>query len=190
MAAKHLLYLIGQPGSGKSTLAAGLVEGLEPLSVETRPFAHTIWPGGVAELGARREAFSGTDALSMSVQPKVVEWLEFEAPDLILGEGDRLANGKFFTSARAAGWNLLIVRLAVSSSIAAARRAERATALGVAPQSPSWLQGRITKAARLAEEWDEFVFELDADAPPAHLLAQLVGSGHPVAQVLASQRCI
>ena len=182
-----MLYLIGQPGAGKSTLAALLVDGLVPLSIEERPFAHTLWPGGVAELGARREKFSGTDALSMSVQPRVVEWLRNERPPYVLAEGDRLANGRFFNEVLGSGYRLTVARLAVSAVVAQHRREQRADALGTGPQNPGWVKGRISKAANLAEQWRSRLLELDADQSPQRLLAELVASGEPVTRVLRSQ---
>lgn len=183
-----LVYLLGQPGSGKSTLVENLTAGLEPLAIESRPFAHIVWPGGVAELGARRPAFSGTDALSMSVQPKVLAWLEEEAPAHVFGEGDRLGNSKFFTAVLGLGWNLTLIRLAVSASVAAARRAQRAHELGTALQSDAWLQGRLTKNRNLVEAWDDRILELDGDQPPGRVLAKLEALGLPLVTLLASQR--
>lgn len=183
-----MLYLIGRPGSGKSTLCSNLTDGLEPLSVESKPFAHTVWPGGVVELGLHRGSFSGTDALSMSVQPKVVAWLAEEAPAMILGEGDRLANSKFFNAVREAGYTLCIGRLIVSASVADERCRRRAENLGSEPQNAGWLAGRVTKAARLADEWDPLVLELDADQPSGRVFEQLLAAKHPLVELLTSQR--
>lgn len=179
----HLLYLIGQPGSGKSTLCEALTAPLSPSSVEERPFPHIVWPGGVVELGARRPKFSGTDALSMSVQPKVLAWLEEEAPGLVLGEGDRLANGKFFAAVLTLGWSLQLVRLAVSSPVAEQRRYERSQVLGKA-QSAAWVAGRITKARHLAADWADYVVTLDADYPPDRVLSELMDLHDPVVTAL------
>lgn len=183
----HMLYLIGQPGSGKSTLAAALTDGL-PAAAVRFPFAHTVWASTpiVVEFGARREKFSGTDALSMSVQPKVVEWLE-EAPySLVLAEGDRLANKKFFTSVLKSGWSLNIAYVAVSESVGEARRQARCAELGVAAQDPSWLKGRMSKVSRLAIDFQALILDLDGDQPADRVRDQLVASGDPVAVALAS----
>lgn len=176
----HLLYVIGQPGSGKSTLLAALTAGLEPLSVESKPFAHIVWGPGVVELGARREAFSGTDALSMSVQPKVLAWFEQEAPAYVIGEGDRLANGKFFSGVLGLGWGLELAVLRCSAAVAEHRRAGRAAALGTKPQNPQWLAGRISKTRTLLRDWAPHLIELEADGPPDTVLTQLITAGNPV----------
>jgi hypothetical protein len=180
--ARHLLYLIGQPGSGKSSLVTALTDGLRPQPLP-QPFARLLW-GPVVELGARRDAFAGTDALGMSVQPRVVSWLQEPESPLVLGEGDRLGNGKFFTSVLDAGWGLRIAWLAVSARLAERRRADRAAALGSRPQNPAWLKGRISKVARLAAEWEPYVVRLEADASPDRVLAELVACGDPVAAAL------
>lgn len=170
---KDLLYIVGQPGSGKSTLLAALTEGLEPLSVEARPFAHIVWPPGIVELGARRDQFSGTDALSMSVQPKVVQWLRDEQPPAVIGEGDRLANNKFFRAVMEAGYALTIARLAVSEQVVRARREARAAALRVPVQNEQWLRGRRSKVSNIVDAWPNLVVDLDADQPPAAVAAEL-----------------
>jgi predicted ABC-type transport system involved in lysophospholipase L1 biosynthesis ATPase subunit len=185
-----LLYLIGQPGSGKSTLAAALTDGLDWIE-STHPFAHRacLAPGGtVVELGARREKFSGTDALSMNVQPKVVEWLGSSAPGLVLGEGDRLANDKFFKKAMGLGWNVRLAYLAVPSAVAEERRLARAAALGADPQGPVWVKGRVTKNRRLAETWASFMYRLDANQPTVKILADLIRTGDPVVSALVAAR--
>lgn len=188
---RHLLYLLGQPGSGKSTLAALLTDGI-PRAEEAKPYAHRVYMTAlppVVELGARREAFSGTDALSMSVQPRVLEHLSQHAEiQLVLGEGDRLANNKFLTQLREDGWNITLAYLRVSAALADHRRAVRAHELGTAPQSPSWVAGRVTKARNLREAWRRHVVELDADRPAVDVLAELRAVGHPVVAALDSAR--
>lgn len=183
----HMLYLIGQPGSGKSTLAAALTEGLHATAVR-HPFAHTVWSSTplVVEFGARREKFSGTDALSMSVQPKVVEWLDDAPYSLVLAEGDRLANGKFFTAVLKAGWKLTIARLGVSAAVGEARRHARCVELGIDAQDPSWLKGRMSKVAKLSVDWQALILDLDGDQPVDRVRDQLVASGNEVAAALAS----
>lgn len=181
----HLLYLIGQPGSGKSTLVQALTAGLG-LDGYAQPFQrieyHTT--PRVVELGGRRSGFSGTDVLSLSVQPRVVSWLTETRPSLVLAEGDRLANSKFFAAAVEIGYDLQIVRLVVSANVASSRRQARAIALGSKLQQPSWVAGRVTKARRLADEWGGRVLDLDADQPRDRVLAALKSAGNPVVAAL------
>lgn len=140
---RNFAYLIGQPGSGKSTLMAALTESQLP-SVNRKPFAHIEYLNGAVQLGAVRAEFSGTDALGMDVQPKVLRWMEDEGPLAVLGEGDRLANGKFFDAVKELGYNLTVVLLWVPDDLAAERRAARGSA-----QNETWLAGRLTKIKNL-----------------------------------------
>lgn len=183
---RHLLYIVGQPGSGKSTLVAALLDGLLG-EVTTMPFAHTVWANDavvVCELGRRRDSFSGTDALSMSVQPKAIQFLADHPFDYVLAEGDRLATNGFLLGAREVGYAVDVVYLAVSSAVAEHRRASRAAELGSQPQDAAWIAGRVSKARKLAEAWGAHV--LDADRPPAEVLAQLRATGNPLVTLLQS----
>lgn len=141
---KHLIYIIGEPGSGKSSLVAALLR--HPGIQNDKPFAYTRYLGGI-ELGARREKFSGTDALPMNVQPIVIEWLK-EQPDetILIGEGDRLANLPFFSAAQQAGYNLMIYLLWVPPDLGEARRKRRGS-----DQNKTWIRGRITKVQNLVK---------------------------------------
>jgi hypothetical protein len=183
---RHLFYLIGEPGSGKSTLMAKLTEPLIP-TLKRSPFAHTYWwsdRSAITELGERRPGgFGGTDSLSMSVQPKVLTWLEKHNTP-VFGEGDRLANGKFFTGAVAVGWDVTVAYLEIDPAWAEARRAARAQELGTKPQDPKWVQGRRTKVLRLAEDWATVV--LRADANEETLLDAL--RSQPVFKILSMAR--
>jgi hypothetical protein len=182
---RHLLYVIGQPGSGKSTLVAGLTDGLDP-AVETKPFAHTLWRPGVVELGCRRDTFSGTDALGMSVQPKALAWLAATDVQFVLGEGDRLGNLSFLTAARDLGWHVVVLRLTVSAAVAEHRRLSRAAALGTKPQDATWLKGRVSKVRNVADGWDGPLLEVDADQRPESVLDRVRAAGNPVVTMLVA----
>ena len=168
MSGLHMLYLIGVPGSGKSTLAAELVRGRR-RRVRTVPFAHTVYDGGLVQLGRERAAFSGTDALSMSVQPKAQAALATGVWQRVLGEGDRLANGSFFQAVRDIGYQLDVALLDVPEELAAERRAERGS-----DQSEQWLRGRRSKVEGL-REW--VTITLDGTWPVEHSAAVL--ADHP-----------
>lgn len=119
-----------------------------------RPFAHIYWQlrygeGHVVELGARRQDFCGTDALAMNVQPKVVAWMENNPEALVLAEGDRLANRKFFAAVRAAGYELVIALLDPGEETITQWRTNREQKLGKA-QDATWLKGRETKVVNIA----------------------------------------
>jgi len=106
---RQALYLIGPPGSGKTTLLDEIVRQLGLQWLPDRRVYRETWinpltDGGSEErayvLGKRRDAFGGTDALSLSASPRVIEWLETEKnlPDLLLGEGIRLSGVAFLAS--------------------------------------------------------------------------------------------
>ena len=99
------VYLVGAPGTGKSTAMDALVEllGLEWMPDErvwrevwVNPLANRSGVVQALSLGKRRDAYSGTDALSMSASPRVLEWVAATPlPSLLLGEGARLGTTRF-----------------------------------------------------------------------------------------------
>jgi hypothetical protein len=147
-----LCYLAGPPAAGKTSVMAALTAGCDRVS-RRQPFRHDLLidpaTGGqvAAELGARREKFGGTDALPMNVSPLACNWLaRSEAPPLVLGEGDRLAHGRFLAAAAQAGYQVMLAYLTASPDVLDQRCAARGSA-----QNTSWRAGRVTKALRLAE---------------------------------------
>jgi len=149
----RLIYLIGGPGAGKSTLMARLTAGRDRLTVE-RPVPHDrlIDPvtGGsdAVEIGRRRPMFSGTDALASAIIDKAVPWLGSHPATLVLGEGARLGNARFLTAAVDAGYDVTLAWLTHGSQ--EDWRKARAARLGK-DQNPSWVAGRVTASARLAQ---------------------------------------
>lgn len=142
-----LVYVVGVPGAGKSTLLAALTGNAERYP-QLKPFAHDVLlrngrPVG-AELGRRREAFSGTDALAMNVQPKAAQWLTERPYPLILGEGMRLGTIGFLKSAQAAGYAVKLLHLQTPEPVAAARRAQRGS-----KQDEKWLKAARTRVDNL-----------------------------------------
>jgi len=138
-----LMYLIGEPGVGKSTLMAALTEWGNQSSVEVdQPFRYRVWSNGVVELGGRREGYPGTDALALDASPRVVDFLRFQRPELVMGEGARLGTEKFLLAAQSIGYELHLYHLV---GPARSRRREREK-----PQKESYAKGQRTKSAHLS----------------------------------------
>lgn len=177
-----LVYLVGPPGVGKSSVMEALTAECDRLTALSTPVPHDVLciprdddqNADVAlELGKRRESFSGTDALGMSIQPKAVEWIATRPHRLVLGEGARLATVGFLHAARAAGYRLHLVHLQASDFTLAVRRRGRGSS-----QSEVWMRGAETRARRLVERMGLDVttlLTLPTDGvTPAQLAAQVV----------------
>lgn len=181
---RSLVYLIGAPGAGKSTLMRHLTRCC-PRDTLLSPVAHDrlrlpltareVLPMHQAiELGRRREAFSGTDALPMNVVVKAEEymWRGARAYSLILAEGDRLACHRFLTAAAAAGWDVTLVHLDAPAPVLDQRCRERGST-----QNAGWRAGRETKAINLFNRMTALgmrTLRLDATAPTDSLATYLV----------------
>lgn len=148
-------YIVGAPGSGKSTLMAKLLAGWEvgPYEKWTRRemFGHYLSHpelGSGAYLGHLRPEYPGTDALSLSVAPQAMLWLE-SLPLLglgqIYGEGVRLGHIGFL-AALAACTDLTVIYLDVDPEEAARRRLAR----GGKMMTDQWCKIATSKADNVA----------------------------------------
>lgn len=166
----RLIYAVGVPGAGKTTLIEALLEDSGEPELETHPFAHRLYPDGSVLLG-KPGVFGGTDTLSMSVQPKVLEWLagQWKGCGTVWGEGDRLGGLGFLQAARDTSSVDLVtlVWLDLPPEVAAERRRARGT-----EQNESWVRGRETKVRRVVESWSALggdLCRLDARLAPDEL---------------------
>ena len=153
---KSLCYVVGYPGSGKTTAVAGAMPA-GPRAAIAKPFAHIRYDRGVVQLGASRDIYSGTDALALNVQPQVVQWLN-QTTDVpvVIGEGDRLGNAKFFAAAQTAGWDLTVVHVDVPELVSRHRAWQRGSRF-----DDRWFAGRVTKVNRLTRAFADHCVTLD-----------------------------
>lgn len=174
-----LVYVIGAPGAGKTTLVGGLV-GPTGWTEQSEPIPH-LSRGPIRMPGRRRVPFGGTDTLAMNIARKAEAWIASLPAPLVIGEGDRLAYGRFFDVAASAGYRLHLIHLGVRPEEAERRRAARADELGVPPQNPTWVQGRTSKAGRLAAQFGAQWVRGDTDDPVGAARALLAARGVVVA---------
>lgn len=156
----NLLYLVGPPGVGKSSAMAALTAQCKRVP-RTGPVAYDTlyreYPPPEAsrelavEIGRRRETYSGTDALGMAVNPAAVEWIYSSPHGLVLAEGARLANMRFFSAAMHAAYNVHLIHLGAPDSLLADRRSARGS-----DQNPAWVKGATTRAERIAADVSQY----------------------------------
>ena len=133
----------GNPGSGKSTLMKRVIEYYTPEKkydvFKLVPYLQNnkIYILGKYDDG---EVFSGTDRMSMAVQPEAIKFLaSLSADSIVLYEGDRLFTASFLEDC-AEKYDLKIIHLNTSAEIREERYKERGS-----NQNVTWLQGRETK---------------------------------------------
>ena len=137
----------GEPGSGKSTLMKRVIKhfALEPKydSFKLVPYLTKdyIFVLGKYEEG---EVFSGTDRMSMAVQPEAVKFLaSLPTESVVIYEGDRLFNNSFLEHCLE-NYGLDIIYLKTTKEVRQERYKERGS-----NQNETWLQGRETKVANI-----------------------------------------
>jgi thymidylate kinase len=166
--ALKIIYLIGSPGAGKTTLSHAFMKNWEAIGDLQDPIKHRLFNtahGKAISLGWNREHFGGTDTLGNTAIIPIEDWLpKIAQGDLwaVFGEGDRLANVRFFTLAQRVG-DLQLFYLDTDPEEAAGRRLERAERTGKL-QNPTWVKGRETKHRNLALSWK--AYRLDGNLTP------------------------
>lgn len=138
-----IIAIGGEPGSGKTTLMNRIISNynFEPKydSFKLVPY---MQKGNIYLLGKYEEGevFSGTDRMSMAVQPEAIKFLASLPKDsILLFEGDRLFTASFLEHC-VENYETIIVYLATDKSVRQERYKERGS-----EQNETWLQGRETK---------------------------------------------
>lgn len=142
-----IIAIGGEPGSGKSTLMKRIINELE---VEPKYNEFKLVPylqkDNVYILGKYEEGevFSGTDRMSMAVQPQAIKFLESLPSDsVVLYEGDRLFTASFLEHC-IEKYSLDIIYLSTDKEVRKERYKERGS-----NQNETWLQGRETKISNI-----------------------------------------
>jgi len=153
-----VIAVVGVPGSGKSTLIKEFMKGDEWVACKPVDLVEgyiavnkQLFLMGKYDEG---EVFSGTDRLSMAVQPKAIEYLERSPADVVLFEGDRLTTTSFFHAVKQAGHQLVIIELTVSDDIREQRYIDRGS-----DQSEQFIQSRFTKLRNIKNEFGANLFD-------------------------------
>lgn len=141
----------GEPGSGKSTLMKNIMYAyhfdkcFDTFKLVPYHYSNdrnkNIYILGKYEEG---EVFSGTDRMSMAVQPEAIKFLASLKDDaVVLLEGDRLFTASFLEHC-VENYDLEIIYLETDRLIRENRYKERGS-----NQNETWLQGRETKIANI-----------------------------------------
>lgn len=149
---RKLIAIIGVPGTGKSTVMKEFMKSYEwetdkPIDLVESHITQTE-NGTVRIIGKYEEGetFSGTDRLSMAVQPKFLEFLDQSEDAVVMFEGDRLTSNQVFKTAQGLGYDLQIIHLEVSNSERQRRYEERGS-----EQDEKFIRGRMTKVANVVD---------------------------------------
>ena len=146
---RKVTMIIGEPCVGKSTIMRKFLQlPTTKWLTWSHPFwVHTCREHGVAVLGRyddHEHQFPGTDRLSMSIQPRVMDWLTYNPEwSAVLFEGDRLGNLKMARSLIDAGFDFKLVVVQTHPGVLADRREAERT------QPDAFVKGRATKIANI-----------------------------------------
>lgn len=137
----------GEPGSGKTTLMKEVLAAKEwTKKYDAFKLVPYLQHENCYILGKydEGEVFSGTDRMSMAVQPEAIKFLASLSPEsIVVYEGDRLFTASFLEHC-VDNYDCEIVYLETDKSTRAERYKERGS-----NQNETWLQGRETKISNI-----------------------------------------
>lgn len=138
-----IIAIGGVPASGKTTLVRKLMQELGSW----QPYEHRLVKGhynlekNIYVIGIyNNDLFSGTDKLSMAVQPVFLDWVPTTNGATIIFEGDRLFNQSLFNKYR----KTKIYVVEAMPVVIEQRRKDRAT-----EQSAKFLKAKRTKILKI-----------------------------------------
>ena len=142
-----IIAIGGEPGCGKTTLMRRIIEEVKPIpkynEFKLVPYLQkdNIYILGKYEEG---EVFSGTDRMSMAVQPEAIKFID-SLPEysILLYEGDRLFTASFLEYC-VYQHNTKIIYLKTDKSVRQERYKERGS-----NQNETWLAGRESKISNI-----------------------------------------
>jgi len=146
-----VILLVGEPGAGKSSLTKLLF----PNRAETVKYRllRGSYHDGVFVCGIYdpESTYPGTDALSMAVQPDLIEFIErcqvSGSPKTLFAEGDRISNCSLLEILNEMGIEPVVFCLEVLNDTLQSRRSDRGDTF-----KESWLEGRKTKIKGFCEK--------------------------------------
>lgn len=142
-----IIAIGGEPGSGKTTLMNRIVDYYKfELKYDAFKLVPYMQKDNIYLLGKYEEGevFSGTDRMSMAVQPEAIKFLASLPKDsIILFEGDRLFTASFLEHC-VENYETQIIYLSTDKSVRQERYKERGS-----NQDETWLRGRESKVSNI-----------------------------------------